>query len=183
MNKKQLLTQVYLNISGKHLFSSIPKLHRSVSKHVFNLVYSSSGNIWDEYPIATSTNGQDILFIHIPKCAGTSIANTFGKVHLSHYPASLFYLVDPNRMKNCYSFAVIRDPIDRIVSLLAHYTKSQFSTEREHKVAKELNISEENLEECVLKFISDHTFRRKLFGLTKPGRDGFSVNRIRVYRL
>ncbi len=37
---------------------------------------------------------------------------------------------------------------------------------------------EENLEECVLKFISDHIFRRKLFGLTKPGRDGFSVNQI-----
>lgn len=92
MNKKIFLTQVYYALFQKHLFTSISHLDKSLASNVFRILYKSS--VWDTYPIDRDNNGSDILYIHIPKCAGTSIANTFGKNHLPHYPASLFFLKD-----------------------------------------------------------------------------------------
>ncbi len=72
---------------------------------------------------------KNITFLHIPKNAGTSILNWIQKLNLSdpsdtwdtHPKHSLIY-------SDNYSFAVIRNPWDRIVSFY-HYFKSISVTE------------------------------------------------------
>ncbi|MES0489106.1 MAG: sulfotransferase family 2 domain-containing protein [Leptospirales bacterium] len=59
-----------------------------------------------------------IIFIHIPKNAGTSIENalfgTYGKV--GHHKAISYYQEDSEKFKQYLKFAVVRNPFDRIIS-------------------------------------------------------------------
>lgn len=51
---------------------------------------------WSKSCIAKSAHG-DIVFIHIPKCAGTAIARSFGVHEIGHWPAFMLYESDRKR--------------------------------------------------------------------------------------
>tara|TARA_A100001201_G_scaffold134886_2_gene122832 strand:- start:295 stop:864 length:570 start_codon:yes stop_codon:yes gene_type:complete len=61
----------------------------------------------------------DFLFIHIPKCGGSSVVKAFD-YHHPHYPDKskehYRWLDYDESVKKKYSFAVVRDPLARIVS-------------------------------------------------------------------
>lgn len=63
---------------------------------------------------------KSFLFIHIPKTGGTSIANAFGldstrKGHVTIQEAQS--MLETNVYKNYYKFCIVRNPIDRFISL------------------------------------------------------------------
>lgn len=66
-------------------------------------------------PYAFSNNKSDFLFIHIPKTAGTSIANALG-IRPAHIPASRFYAADRNKFDASYKIAFVRNPWIRLSS-------------------------------------------------------------------
>lgn len=57
-----------------------------------------------------------IIFIHVPKAAGTSVAATLYGRSLGHYTAADARLFCPDLFKSLPSFAVTRNPWDRLVS-------------------------------------------------------------------
>jgi hypothetical protein len=57
-----------------------------------------------------------LLFIHVPRAAGMSIARVLGAAGTRHYSARYFATIDPAWFAATPSFAVIRDPVDRFLS-------------------------------------------------------------------
>jgi hypothetical protein len=66
---------------------------------------------WNNY-----ANG--VYFVHIPKTGGTSIAKTIGLSKFSHIKAwELYASKNSKLLKTNFSFGVVRNPIDRFISL------------------------------------------------------------------
>ncbi|ENM3904398.1 sulfotransferase family 2 domain-containing protein [Vibrio cholerae] len=57
-----------------------------------------------------------ILFIHIPKAAGSSISIGLYNSQIGHKKASDYYLENPREYQKVDSFTVVREPIDRFLS-------------------------------------------------------------------
>jgi hypothetical protein len=59
---------------------------------------------------------RNLLFIHVPRAAGMSVARALGAAGTRHYSARYFATIDPGWFAATPSFALIRDPIDRFIS-------------------------------------------------------------------
>jgi hypothetical protein len=63
----------------------------------------------------------NLLFCHIPKCGGTSVNSSLEKIPKTKYNYKYnthkILKYDINLYNNFYKFTIIRDPIDRLVSL------------------------------------------------------------------
>lgn len=104
---KQFLTTVGLHHG--YLFSVLPFwMIRSGIRHYY-------GNVWNELPDRVKA-----LFIHIPKCAGTSVTQVLYGKEMGHRPAALYLATDPQRYGSLPSFAIIRNPYDRFCSIFNH---------------------------------------------------------------
>jgi chondroitin 4-sulfotransferase 11 len=57
-----------------------------------------------------------ILFIHIPKAAGSSISIGLYNSQIGHKKASDYYLENPREYQKIDSFTVVREPLDRFLS-------------------------------------------------------------------
>lgn len=59
---------------------------------------------------------RNLLFIHVPRAAGMSIARALGAAGTRHYTARYFATIAPDWFVTVPSFAVLRDPFDRFLS-------------------------------------------------------------------
>jgi len=57
-----------------------------------------------------------ILFIHVPKSGGTSVAMAVYGKHVAHIKAVDFKRMYPERFGEYFKFAVVRNPYDRLYS-------------------------------------------------------------------
>ncbi len=86
------------------------------------------------------------IFIHVPKCAGTSIANAlYGVSEVQHYPLIDFFLYDRRRYMDYFKFAVLRDPVDRFISAFSFLKRggTSPSDNRMGKVLEKFGSTEE----------------------------------------
>lgn len=76
---------------------------------------------------------KNIVFIHVPKAAGTSINSAlYGVPQTSHLKAKDFKRYNPDVFNNAYSFAVLRNPWDRLISAY-EFARSGGSEIRYHR--------------------------------------------------
>lgn len=67
--------------------------------------------------IDRSIKNMNVIFIHIPKAAGTSIVNQIYGSKVSHHSTAMeFMKYDKSRFNNCFKFSIIRDPYYRFIS-------------------------------------------------------------------
>jgi hypothetical protein len=69
-----------------------------------------------------------VLFIHIPKSGGTSIASAIIGKPSGHPYLYEYYLANKNYTKTFYKFCVVRNPYDRAVSSFNHIYKNKYNT-------------------------------------------------------
>lgn len=84
------------------------------------------GNVWNELP-----DKAKVLFIHIPKCAGTSVTRVLYDKDMGHRPAALYLAADSVRFNSIPSFAIIRNPYDRFCSIFNHNRCPRYDTKIE----------------------------------------------------
>ena len=63
-----------------------------------------------------------LLFIHVPKCGGTSIEAQMGFTH-DHRSAVYFRTADPAFFAKAWKFSIARNPYDRLVSAFHHFKR------------------------------------------------------------
>ena len=104
MKKSQLNIEIYHFIQkllGKKLTQ---KLHFSLKKRKL----TESG----------------IIFIHVPKAAGTSVAEVLYGQRIGHYTQDEYIeYLGFNQIKNSYIFTVVRDPVERLYSAWKYAVK------------------------------------------------------------
>lgn len=69
------------------------------------------------------SDGREIIFIHVPKTAGTSIATMLERKAL-HVPLSRYYTWNGKRADSAWKFAVVRDPATRLHSAYNYLSAS-----------------------------------------------------------
>lgn len=71
------------------------------------------------------------LFVHIPKCGGTSVENQIGIFH-GHRSAVYFRAADPALFARAFKCTIVRNPYDRLVSGF-HYLKHHTNAPLNHR--------------------------------------------------
>lgn len=173
MKNRLVLQNLYYKMLNEHLFTTIGRVPEPISRWIIKLNYG--GRVWKEYPMFNSADGQPVLFIHIPKCGGTSIANSLSLREIRHLPASVFSESNPLRFSRSLAFSMVRDPYERLASILMHFRSSIFAGDTEKRIYQNYIDNCKDFEDLVVKVVEDRAFRSKLFSASEPGRSGFSV--------
>jgi len=103
-----------------------------------------------------------VVFIHIPKNAGTSVYSTFGMdvPANTHCPVAGVLAVDADAFRAAYSFGFVRNPWDRIVSAF-HYLKHKPISEDDKRWAAE-NLTEFETFEAFIAGMEKSSFRNRV---------------------
>jgi hypothetical protein len=83
---------------------------------------------------------------------------------------------DPRRFAAAVRFAVVRDPLDRLTSMMRHFRGAPTAGQDDVAKARALGLLDVPLEACVDRFLHDRRLRRALFQGTTAGRSGQSVS-------
>ena len=85
--------------------------------------------LWWRIPPAM--RARNLIFVHVPRVAGTSIMHAlYGPGCIHHYSMRYYHAVDPAFARQAASFAVLRDPIERFVSAYAFVRAGGTQTSR-----------------------------------------------------
>jgi hypothetical protein len=77
---------------------------------------------------------QGFLFVHVPKCGGSSVEAQIGTFH-GHRSAAYFTKADPALFDSVWKAALVRNPFDRLVSGF-HYLKNHTTAPRDQEWAR-----------------------------------------------
>ena len=111
-----------------------------MNREIFAKIYRTFVGKYFYNPFDEKMIEKEILFIHIPKSGGTSIASALIGKPSGHPYLYQYYLSNKEYTKKFYKFCVVRNPYDRLVSAYAHI--SQRECNPEFKILfKELNIN------------------------------------------
>lgn len=79
--------------------------------------------VFPRYEFINVNIEQSVIFIHIPKNAGSSISEAFGFKHVNHSTyLQLEAVVGESDIRDFYTFTFVRNPYDRFISLY-HYAR------------------------------------------------------------
>lgn len=94
--------------------SSLPKWVRS----------SIIKKIW-KCPYNEVEKEKEIIYVHVPKCAGRSVRKAVGLPRDGHDRALWYKFHDPEKFRRYFKFTVVRNPWDRLVSAYFYLTQDR----------------------------------------------------------
>lgn len=149
----------------RNLSARICRCRNIVAGEVFNLVYTAKANILAD----------NCIFIHIPQNAGTSITEAFNLPASNHYTAKeLQWWMGRRCFNRFFSFCIIRNPYDRLVSL---YHNTRLERSQPHAILADDHLREhtdyELLKDASLDQCADLLLEGKLSKLWNPQTDWF----------
>lgn len=98
------------------------------------------------------------IFLHTPKCAGSSIIKSFyNNTNIGHYPAIWYEGAYPKEFDNYFKFSFVRNPFDRIVS--AYHYLSQSKTSRNKPITKFVN-NFNSFDEFILEWLCEENIKK-----------------------
>lgn len=77
-----------------------------------------------KFPYRNYLDNRRCIFIHIPKCAGTSVLSDISKnkkIYRDHCTWYEFYIANNYKFKTYFKFSIVRDPVDRLNSLYRYF--------------------------------------------------------------
>lgn len=129
-----------------------------------NLLKRNIKNLVSPFPYRYYFLRKKIIFIHIPKAAGTSVLNLLGnhssRDHATWYEYSV---ADIERFKSYHKFTVVRNPFDRLVSTYRYLMRGgNQSSDMRWKETVFSNC--ESFDQFVEKYINeDFIYRSRMF--------------------
>lgn len=117
----------------KYLWKLIPKPQRESLLSRLSVVDRSAIDkiLSDKVSLPTDFARHDCIFIHVPKCAGSSIKKAlFPERTHGHMPLWFYERHFPDFFRKAYKFCIVRQPLDRAYSAY-RYLHSRSSIERD----------------------------------------------------
>lgn len=102
-----------MNFCGFDLYNFFATTPLWAIRPLINFYY---GDCWAEIP-----ENPPVLFIHIPKNAGSSVMEALYGKAFGHRPASFYMANDARKFKRRMTFAIVRNPYDRFCSIFYNY--------------------------------------------------------------
>ena len=105
--------------------------------------------------------GREIVFLHVPKTGGTSLAESLG-LRPGHVPATRFAARDLERFQQAFKFAFVRDPVERLYSSF-NYLRTAIGLNRSPDVRwAETYLAQYNDFETFVAALQDRTLRNRV---------------------
>ena len=102
-------------------------IKRLLGVKVRELISDFSGKPW---VYKKEIDDKKVIFVHVPKAAGTSIAKAIYGKRMGHFPASAYYCVSREKFKNYYTFGFVRNPYARLYSAWRYLALSPHGEDR-----------------------------------------------------
>ncbi|WP_017902032.1 sulfotransferase family 2 domain-containing protein [Pseudomonas asplenii] len=148
----------------RYLWKLLPKSQRSflldrlsvVDRQVVNKAMSANVKFPDPF------KARSCLFIHVPKCAGSSISSAlFNGWTPGHLPLYWYEQQFPEQFASSFKFAFVRDPLERAYSAYT-YLKVRGEEYRRDLPAKALMDSYRDFDDLVCRWLDADNVRRQL---------------------
>lgn len=102
-------------------------------------------------PFIPAFDDKSLIFIHVPKAAGSSVSSALFGGNTGHKPISRFYAHDPIKTRNYFSFTFVRNPWDRLWSAYRYFNAVVGQTaHRDHRWATKMLSDNSDFESFVL---------------------------------
>jgi hypothetical protein len=147
----------------RYLWKLLPKSQRQfllgrlsvVDRQVVNK--SMSANLGFPQPFAQ----RSCLFIHVPKCAGSSVCEAlFDNWRPGHLPLYWYEEQFPQQFGNSFKFAFVRDPLERAYSAYAYLRGNELGP-RDHS-AQKLVRQYRDFDDFVARWLHPESIHRQL---------------------
>ena len=136
------------------------KLHSKINH---SLTYTIIGDVYKKISILRNLKlykNAGILFIHIPKNAGTSINHSLYGKSIGHFTALEFRQVAKKEFKNLYKFAIIRNPFDRLISAFSFVQEGLYKEMIDRpsilKTRKIIQLKGMNINDFILQWLPEN---------------------------
>lgn len=112
-----------------------------LDRQKFAIAYKTVIGRFYQNPFTPQMIDKKILFVHIPKTGGSSVATALIGNPSGHPYLFEFFNANPKYTREFFKFCVVRNPFDRLVSTYAYILKKEDSPMRHKKILKQLNIN------------------------------------------
>lgn len=164
MTQRSLFKHLYHNVLPLPLKNVIEEMRepRRKIKNVYNPQYCASKSI----------------FVHIPKTAGTSVSEALYGMQPWHHLARSYQQVDPQRFEEYFSFAFVRNPWDRALSIYKYARKISDSPYRGPltDIAGYDSFESFVMDWCEKEKIQDHYFLRSQFSFVSIDDESVGID-------
>lgn len=147
----------------RYLWKLIPKPARETILSRFSVIDRSAIDkiLSDNVRLPVDFSRHSCIFIHVPKCAGSSVKRAlFPERTLGHMPLWFYERNFPDFFDKAYKFCFVRNPLDRAHSAY-RYLRSNNSIERDLP-AHQMVMRYDNFDSFVQQWLCEETAQRQM---------------------